>query len=185
MAGLLHQSYFALFLIIALGLLAGRINVRGVSLGSMSFSLGISGGVLLTGLILSRAGKVGPFIWTMSGDANNLLRELGLLFFLAAVGIQAGDGILKTIQTNGFQLLGVSAVITLAPMMVGAWVGHRFLRLNFLSLLGASAGSMTSTPGLAGVASMSDSNAPAVAYATVYPVAMVAMILACPIIGRL
>ena len=92
---------------------------------------------------------------------------------------------MKTIRESGFQLLGVGAVITLVPMLVGAWVGHRYLRLNFLSLLGAVAGSMTSTPGLAGVTSMTDSNAPAVAYASVYPVAMVGMIVACQIIGRL
>lgn len=166
---------------IVVGILLGRVVL---SFGTLSFSLGISGGVLIMGLLLGRLGKVGPLMWSMSGGANQLLRELGLLFFLAAVGTEAGARLVGTIHENGWQLLGVGAVITIVPMLVGAWVGHRVLRLNFLTLLGATAGSMTSTPGLAGVTSLSDSNAPAVAYATVYPVAMVAMIVACQIIGR-
>lgn len=168
---------------IVLGVLLGKL--RFPLFGVLEFSLGITGGVLAAALILSKIGKTGPIIWTMSGSSNQLLRQLGLLLFLATVGTTAGGRLAETLSEYGFLLFFIGAVITIIPMLIGALVGHRFLKMNLLTLLGGITGGMTSTPGLGALDSMTDSNAPNVAYATVYPVAMVCVIILAQIIGKL
>jgi len=174
------------FLPVALGIVLGAfIGEVPINLfGLISFKLGLTGGVLASALILSRIGKTGPVIWTMSGSANQLLRTLGLLFFLSAVGTNAGASMMATFQQFGPRLFLFGAILTLVPMIVGALAGF-FFRLNILTLLGVLTGGMTSTPGLAAVDPMSDCNAPQVAYATVYPAALVCIIIISQIIGRL
>jgi putative transport protein len=105
------------------------------------------------------------------------VRQIGLLFFMAAVGTSAGAHLVETFEQNGAELFIAGALITLIPMIVAVVVAKLFFRFNMLTLLGALAGSMTSTPGLAAVDNMTDSNAPTIAYATVYPVAMVLLIV--------
>lgn len=159
---------------IILGVLVGKINI---AMGSFSFSPGLTGGVLIVALILSRIGKTGPVLWTMTGAANQLLRQFGLILFLAAVGTDAGATILETYNKYGFQLFLFGALITLLPMIIAAFAGKYFFKMNVLTLFGAISGSMTSTPGLAAADSMTESNAHSIAYATVYPVAMVLLIV--------
>ena len=159
---------------IILGVLVGKINI---ALGSFSFSPGLTGGVLIVALILSRIGKTGPVIWTMSGAANQLLRQLGLIFFLAAVGTGAGAEIVSIFEQYGLRLFLFGGLITLIPMVLAAVAGKWFFKMNVLSMLGAISGSMTSTPGLAAADSMTETNAHSIAYATVYPVAMVLLII--------
>lgn len=159
---------------IVLGVLAGMITF---SFGNFKLGLGLTGGVLFVALILSRIGRTGPIIWTMSGAANNLIRQVGLLFFLAAVGTGAGAEIGSTFETYGISLFIYGAFITLIPMFVALYAGHYLFKMNLLTLFGAITGGMTSTPGLAAADSMTDTNAPSVAYATVYPLAMVLLIV--------
>jgi len=174
------------FLPIALGVVLGVLlgKVRIPLFGGMSFSLGMTGGILAVALIMSRIGKTGPVIWTMSGSANSLLRQLGLLFFLAAVGSSAGSHLVSTFTEYGPKLFLIGGVITLIPMIVGTLVAMLVYRMNFITMLGVLTGSMTSTPGLAAVDSMTESNAPQVGYATVYPIALVGIIIAAKIIGK-
>ena len=113
----------------------------------------------------------------MSGPANQLLRQLGLLLFLAEVGTSAGKNLVATFQESGLLLFGVGAAITVVPMLVAVVVGRLVFKISLLDLLGTITGGMTSTPGLAAADSMVDSNIPSVAYATVYPIAMVFLIL--------
>jgi len=159
---------------IILGVFVGMITIE---LGGVSFSPGLTGGVLIVALILSRIGKTGPLLWTMSGAANQLMRQLGLLLFLAAVGSHAGEEIVRTFEQYGIKLFLYGAVITILPMFLAALAGKILLKMNVLKLIGAISGSMTSTPGLAAADSMTDSNAHSIAYATVYPVAMVVLII--------
>jgi putative transport protein len=167
------------FLPIALGIIIG-VLIGGISVplfGLFDFRLGITGGVLTAALVLSRIGKTGPIIWSMSGSANQLLRQLGLLFFMAAVGTSAGEHLVETIQEKGVLLIAVGAVITVVPMLITAWVGSSLFKTNFITLLGVLSGSMTSTPGLAAIDSKTESDAASVGYATVYPAALVLMII--------
>ena len=126
----------------------------------------------MVALLLSAIGKTGPILWSMSGPANQLLRQLGLLLFLAEVGTSVA-----TFQESGLLLFGVGAAITLVPMLIAVFVGRLVFKISLLDLLGTITGGMTSTPGLAAADSMVDSNIPSVAYATVYPIAMVFLIL--------
>lgn len=163
---------------VAIGIIAGvLLGLIQISFSNFDFSLGLTGGVLLIALILSRIGRTGPLIWTMSSAANNLLRQLGLILFLASVGTSAGAEIVATFEQYGIELFAIGAVITLIPMMIALYVGKYLFKMNLLSLLGGITGGMTSTPGLAAADSMTDSNAHSIAYATVYPVAMVLLIL--------
>ncbi|MFA8433866.1 MAG: aspartate:alanine exchanger family transporter [Marinifilaceae bacterium] len=176
-------DFFPIAMGIVLGVLVGKLSISFSD--EFAFSLGLTGGVLSVALILSRIGKTGPIIWTMSGAANQVLRQLGLLLFLAAVGTKAGAQLMDTFQEYGVQLFVVGIGITLIPMILTAMIGQWVFKMNTLTLLGALTGSMTSTPGLAALDGMSDSNAPAVAYATVYPIAMVFLIVCVQLLSML
>jgi putative transport protein len=169
-----HTDVLPIALGIILGVLVGKISLN---FGSLTFSLGLTGGVLLVALLVSRIGKTGPVIWTMSGPANQLLRQLGLMLFLAAVGTSAGEQIGDAFQKYGFSLFLTGVFITLIPMIVTALIGKIVFKMNILQLLGAISGGMTSTPGLAATDSMTKTNAPSVAYALIYPIAMVLLII--------
>ncbi len=174
-------DFFPIAMGIVLGVLVGKINISFSD--SFTFSPGLTGGVLITALILSYIGKTGPVIWSMSGSANQLLRQLGLLLFLAEVGTSAGANLMGTFQESGWTLFGVGVAITLVPMLLSAFIGYFVLKINIFDLLGTITGGMTSTPGLAAADSMTDNDAPSVAYATVYPIAMVFLILFIQIIA--
>lgn len=168
---------------IALGVLVGKISLSFSD--SFTFSFGLTGGILLAALVLSAVGKTGPVIWTMSGSANQLLRQLGLLLFLANVGTAAGRDLVATFMSSGWSLFVSGFFITLLPMIVATLVSHYFFKVNLLDLLGTLTGGMTSTPGLAAADSMSDSSAVSVSYATVYPVAMVLLIICIQIVSMI
>ena len=72
-----------------------------IPLGSLHFKLGLTGGVLLASLYLSWKGKTGPVIWNLSGPANLLLRQMGLLLFLTPVGIRAGEQLTTVLAAHG------------------------------------------------------------------------------------
>lgn len=174
------------FLPICLGILIGvLIGKLTFSFGGFNFSLGLTGGVLFAGLILGRIGKTGKILWTMTGSANNLLRQLGLLFFLAAVGTSAGSKLVETYNESGAILFVAGGIITMVPMIIATIVARLAFKMNPLTMLGALTGSMTSTPGLAATDSLTDTNAPSVAYATVYPIAMVLLIVVVKILALL
>ena len=168
-------DFFPIAMGIVLGVLFGKLNI---SLGDgFSFSPGLTGGVLIMALFLSAVGKTGPILWSMSGPSNQLLRQLGLLLFLAEVGTSAGANLVETFREHGLLLFCSGILITLVPMIVSAVIGRAVFKISSLDLLGTITGGMTSTPGLAAVDSMTDSNIPGVAYATVYPIAMILLII--------
>ena len=176
-------DFFPIAMGIVLGVLFGKLNISFSE--SFSFSPGLTGGILMVALVLSAVGKTGPIIWSMSGSANNLLRQLGLLLFLSEVGTSAGVNLVSTFQSSGLTLFGVGIAITMIPMIIAVTAGYYFFKINILDLVGTIAGGMTSTPGLAAADSMTDSPAPSVAYATVYPIAMVFLILFIQLIASL
>ena len=108
---------------IILGVLVGKINI---ALGSFSFSLGLTGGILIVALVLGRIGKTGSILWTMTGAANQLLRQLGLILFLAAVGTGAGAQIVETFEKYGIELFLYGAIITIIPMIIAGIAGKFF-----------------------------------------------------------
>lgn len=168
-------DFFPIATGIVLGVLFGKLNISFSD--SFSFSPGLTGGILIVALVLSAIGKTGPILWSMSGSANQLLRQMGLLLFLSEVGTSAGVNLVSTFQDSGWTLFGAGFAITLIPMIIAVTFGYFVFKINILDLVGTIAGGMTSTPGLAAADSMTDSTAPSIAYATVYPIAMVFLIL--------
>ena len=111
-------------------------------------------------------------------NTNLAFRELGITLFLACVGIKAGGQFFKTVwSTQGLVWLGASAVITILPLLVVGFLARRVFRINFLTLSGMLAGSMTDPPALAFACGISKSDAPTGAYASVYPLTMILRIL--------
>lgn len=174
------------FLPVSIGILVGvLIGKISIPIFGLNFSLGLTGGVLLAAIVLSRVGKTGNIVWNVSGSSNQLLRKLGLIFFLVAVGTDAGGNLMNTISAGGFTYFGVGAIVTLLPMVLTMIIGRFLLKINFLVLVGALTGAMTSTPALSAVEPMADSNAPKIAYASVYPFALVLIIICSQIMGML
>lgn len=174
MKQLSSTSFMPIALGIILGVLVGSISLP---LFGMDFSLGLTGGTLLTALFLSYKGKTGPVIWAINGHSNALLRQLGLLMFLTPVGIKAGENIVETLEGYGLGLFGIGMLITMIPMIIATLIGYFMMKINFLTLMGTLTGGMTSTPGLSSVDSLTETDAPQVAYAAVYPFALVAIII--------
>jgi len=180
---LVTTDLLPVFLGLTLGVLMGCISIP--LPGLPPFKLGLTGGVLVSALLLSRRVRTGPIVWSLSPQANQLLRELGLVAFLAVVGTQAGGQIAGLLAQHGWMLMVAALGIAILPMIVGVLIGRRVFRMNPLSLLGVLTGAMTSTPGLGAAQENSRSSAPSVAYATIYPLAMVAMIILARLLGGL
>lgn len=178
-----ETDFLPLALGIVLGVLLGSFRLPLVA--GFSLHLGLTGGVLTAALILSKLGKTGPVIWSLPSGGSTVLRQLGLLLFLASVGTEAGTHIQASIGQYGFSLVLIALLITLAPLLTGILVAVKLFRLNLLTALGALTGAMTSTPGLAAINDLSDCEAPQVAYATVYPIALVLKIICVQIIAVL
>lgn len=176
-------DFFPIALGIVLGILAGYIELSFTNY--FTLGLGLSGGILLVAIVLGSVGKTGAIIWTMSGSANQLLRQFGLLLFLAGVGTKAGEHLIETIASYGWMLFLFGILITVIPMVVGVILNKYFFKLNFFELIGTLSGGMTSTPGLAACDSITSSNMPGKAYAAVYPIAMVVLIICVQILVRI
>lgn len=170
-----ETNFLPIALGIVIGVLLGLVTIP--VFGLFSFSLGLTGGVLTTALILSNIGKTGPILWSMSGSSNMLLRKFGLLIFMAAIGTQAGSELSGVFQEKGLIVIAVGICITIFPLLVAGLIGYKFYKLNFITLLGVLTGSMTSTPGLAAIDNKTESDAASVGYTTVYPVALVLKII--------
>lgn len=161
----------------------------GVLLGSIPFylpgipaalKLGLAGGPLVVALIVSRIGNVGRLHWFMPPSANLALRELGIVLFLAVVGLKSGGQFLETLlQGPGATWLVYGTMITLLPLMTVGMLARLFGKTNYLTLCGLLAGSMTDPPALAFANAMHPtSGAAALSYVTVYPLVMFLRIVA-------
>lgn len=143
--------------------------------GGRSFSLGLAGGPLLAGLVLGHFGRIGAIRGHIPRAARILMTEIGLVFFLAGAGIQAGEHFLEVVRQYGPILFVIGALTTLLPMIAGYFYARRVLKITLLQTLGGVCGGMTSTPGLGVLNAKTDSEVPAISYATAYPVALILM----------
>lgn len=171
-----HPHIIPIFLGIALGVILGSwpISVAGMP---APVKLGLAGGPLLVAIVLSRIGNIGPLVWYMPMSANFMLRELGIVLFLACVGLDSGGEFVSTLRTHGLQWMFYGALITAVPLLVVGLVGRTIFKVNYMNLCGLLSGSMTDPPALAFAGQMTGSEAPHVAYATVYPLVMILRII--------
>lgn len=161
------------FIGIGLGVLFGSIPFY-IPGFPVALKLGLAGGPLVIALILARIGTLGKLYWFMPPSANLALRELGIVLFLAVVGLKSGGSFLDTLLNgDGLEWMGYGVIITLVPLLVTGIIARLYSKLNYLSLCGVLAGSMTDPPALAFAnAIKEESGAAALSYATVYPLAM-------------
>lgn len=161
-----------LFVGIFLGIIFGSIPffLPGMP---MPVKLGLAGGPLVVAILLGRFGFKLKLITYTTQSANLLLREIGITLFLASVGIKAGGNFVDTV-INGDGLLWVACgvAITMIPMLFMGFIGRKFMKMNYFSLMGLLAGSSTDPPALAYANATAGNDAPAVSYSTVYPLTM-------------
>jgi len=163
---------------VALGMVLGvLVGLVPIPLPGGAIRLGFAGGPLLVALILGRLERTGRITWIMPLHSNLTLRQVGLLFFLAGVGIRAGYAFAQTLRQNGLQMLLAGAAITLVVTLASLVVGYKLLKIPFASLMGLVAGIQTQPACLAYATREANSDAPNLTYAAVYPVAMIAKII--------
>jgi len=161
-----------MFIGIALGVLLGSIPLK-LPGSSVTFRIGLAGGPLIVAVLLSRIGSIGPLVWHVPPSANQMLRTIGISLFLAAVGLGAGAGFVETFLRVGVTWFIGGALITLVPILLATLVARLFFKLNYLSLCGLIAGSMTNPPALAYANSLAPgSDEVSMAFVTVYPLTM-------------
>ena len=166
---------------VALGILVG-ILVGAITIplpGGSKFSLGNTGGPLVVALILGHFGHVGRLDMQVPKSTSKLLRELGLVLFLAGAGFDGGKDFIRVLAEEGPMLFVYGALMTLVPMLVGYFVAAKLLKLSLLNNLGSITGGMTSTPALGTLISSAGTDDVASAYAATYPIALVSVILIC------
>ena len=173
--GITH--YLPVFIGLALGVAVGLLPLALPGL-PVPVRLGLAGGPLVIAIILSRIGRIGPLVWYMPSGANLALRELGIILFLASVGLKAGERFIPTLMSpQGVTWLAAGFCITLIPLVAVGIVARLLLKMNYVTLCGLIAGSMTDPPALAFANSMVKSDGASVSYAAVYPLTMLLRIL--------
>ena len=167
---------------IAAGVAIGLVLFK---IGSVSVGLGMAGGLLFTGLLIGFAGSVNPTFGRVPQPAKYLLMELGLMLFMARVGLNAGGGIVETLTSVGPMLILSGLLITLVPAVLAYLVGTYVMKLNPALLLGSVTGAMTSTPALTVLNKAARSPVPALGYAGTYTIANVLLTFAGTFIAML
>jgi putative transport protein len=165
---------------IAIGVGVGLILFK---VGNVSIGLGMSGGLLLTGLIIGYLSSLNPTFGRVPQPARYLLLELGLMLFMARVGLNAGGGIADALVSVGPLLIVGGLAVTLIPASLAYFVGRRFMKLNPALLLGSVTGAMTSTPALSVLNNAARSPVPALGYAGTYTIANVLLTFAGTVIA--
>lgn len=166
----------ALSLVLAVGLLVSRVRLEIPGAGAVS--LGLSGGPLLAGLVVGHFGGIGPWSLRPPGRFLAVVREMGLVLFLAGAGVAAGRGFVETVVKYGWLLFAGGALITLIPMFFGFALASWLFRLSLPDALGSICGGMTSTPALGTLITAAGSDEVAAPYAATYPFALVLVVLA-------
>ena len=169
-----HPNLLPIFIGIALGVLLGTIPLMEVP---QPVKLGLAGGPLIIAILLGRFGPHFGLVTYTTMSANLMLREIGLAMFLAAVGIGAGDGFIDAIVDGGYKWIGYGVIITVLPLVIVALIARLKCKLNYYTMMGLMAGSMTDPPALGFASTSSGNDMPAVSYATVYPVVMFLRVL--------
>lgn len=174
----LNETHFIpLFIGIFLGVVLGTMPIVFPGL-PQPVRLGLAGGPLIVALVFGRIGRIGRLVCHMPVNANLAFRDFGIALFFAAVGLDAGPKFFATVfSPTGFQWMLAGACITMLPLLLVGIFARVATKMNFVDLSGLLAGSTTNPPALTFATSLAHSDAPTVAYATVYPLTMLLRIL--------
>jgi putative transport protein len=180
----LNETHFIPFFIgIVLGIALGTMPIMFPGLPH-PIRLGLAGGPLIVALILGRVGRIRSQVWHMPVNTNLAFREFGIALFFAAVGLGAGAKFFSTVFTaTGLEWLLAGACVTILPLLLMGIFARLVWKMNFMDLSGMLAGSMTDPPALAFASNIARSDAPTVAYATVYPLTTLLRILSAQVLA--
>lgn len=172
-----HPNLIPIFLGIALGCILGSLPFTFPGI-PQPIKLGLAGGPLVVSILISRFGPQYKLITYTTMSANLMIREIGISLFLACVGLGAGKGFVETIiHEGGYIWIGYGAIITVIPLLLTGIIGRYFFKLNYYTLIGVLSGATTNPPALAYSNDQTSCDAPAVGYATVYPLTMFMRVL--------
>jgi len=167
-----EPNMIPIFVGILLGVVLGSIPLMVPGMPN-PIKLGLAGGPLIVAILLSRYGYRFSLASYTTPSANLMLRELGIVLFLASIGIKSGEKFIPTLLSgDGFIWMGYGAIITMVPIFLVGFFSRFVLKMNYFKICGLISGSMTDPPALAYANGIAQSEAPAVAYATVYPLVM-------------
>jgi putative transport protein len=173
-----ETQFIPLFIGIALGVTIGLIPIPLPGM-SAPVRLGLAGGPLIVGIVLSRLGHIRGLVWHMPLPANLAFRELGITLFLAAVGLTAGERFFTTVLTRtGLLWLLCAVLVATVPLLLVGAIARAAMNMNYTTISGLIAGSTTDPPALAFAGLLAQSEGPHLAYATVYPLTMLLRIVA-------
>ena len=165
----LHQPHiFTIFLGIALGVLIGSIPL----VESPQIKLGLAAGPMLMAILIGRFGTHWHLITYTTVSANLMLREVGLAMFLASVGLASGDGFVQALFSGGYIWMVYALIIAIVPLVLVGIYARLVYKMDYYTLMGTLAGSMTNPIALTYATSVAGSDMPAISYATVYPLVM-------------
>ena len=177
-----HPNLIPIFLGIALGCILGSTPFVFPGI-PQPVKLGLAGGPLIVSILISRFGPQYKMITYTTMSANLMLRVIGISLFLACVGLGAGKGFVETvIYDGGYVWVGYGVIITIVPLLIAGLVGRYVFKLNYYTLIGVLGGSTTNPPALAYSNDLTSCDAPAVGYATVYPLTMFLRVLTAQIL---
>lgn len=177
MRRLREPNLISIFLGIFLGVLVGSIPIAIPGM-PQAVKLGLAGGPLIVAILISRFGAHYHLVTYTTMSANLMLREVGISLFLAAVGISAGEGFIDTVvNQGGYMWVLYGVIITMLPILLVGIFARKVFKLNYFTLMGVIAGSMTDPPALAYSNATASNDVPAVSYATVYPFMMFLRVL--------
>ena len=167
-----------IFVGIFLGILLGSLPIAFPGIPT-PVKLGLAGGPLVVAILIGRFGHKLKLVTYTTMSANLMLREIGIVLFLASVGIEAGEHFVQTVvESSGLSYVGYGFLITVIPLLIIGMIARFYCKVNYFTLMGLIAGSNTDPPALAYANQASGNDAPAVGYSTVYPLTMFLRILA-------
>lgn len=173
---LTHPNLVPIFFGIAIGVIFGSIPIAIPGI-PQPVKLGLAGGPLIIAILLGYFGPKLHITTYTTLSANMMLREIGISFFMAAVGLGAGQNFISSILNGGYWWILYGALITLIPVAVIILVARLVFKLNFYKICGLVAGGTTNPPALAFAQGAYGTDYTSVSYATVYPLTMFMRVL--------
>ncbi len=177
-----HPNVSALFIGILLGVLLGSLPIALPGMPA-PVRLGLAGGPLIVAILIGSMGYKVHIVSYTTTSANLFLREVGLVLFLAAVGIKAGAGFWQTVVAgDGVKYVWTGFLITVIPILIIGVIARLKYKINYFVLAGVISGATTDPPALAFANATAGNDAPAIGYSTVYPLTMFLRILTAQIL---
>lgn len=172
-----HPNIVTIFVGILCGILFGSLPIAIPGMPT-PVKLGLAGGPLIISILIGRFGHKVKLVTYTTMSANLMLREVGLVLFLASVGVKAGENFVQmVVEGDGVLYVGLGFLITFIPLIITGIIARWHHRVNYFTLMGLIAGSNTDPPALAYANQIAGNDAPAVGYSTVYPLTMFLRIL--------